>query len=241
MLEEVNLPLDASSDFLGLRSQQQQHHIPHYPSTFFSSRYIRSEDDSIMAPPETTRLDAEVERLKQQFGTVSTEKEIEAASHYCSMLRNSKEDELKDKIWRQYLRRHCDTDRVWNEIAIYRLLGRNSRFFVRGQHLDSMALEDLRCALELWVSLAVEGGLTPFLQHEEVKTIYEGDGSAAEVFRAYIDTYRTKAGIHEWKREYMSELRYTIYERVRGIRASKEESSPGNPPPFGNAVRSWAS
>lgn len=83
LLEGVNLPLDASSDFRGLRSQQQQHHIPHYPPTFSSSRHIRFEDDSIMPPsPETTRLDAEVERLKQQFGTVSTEKEIEAASHY---------------------------------------------------------------------------------------------------------------------------------------------------------------
>jgi hypothetical protein len=231
---------DSSSGFFVFNSQQHQHKSSLYLH-FSSTSQVRLEDDSTMSrSPETTRLDTEVDRLRQQFGTVSTPEKVAEASHYCSMLHSSNEDDLKDRIWRRYVRQHCDYGRVCNEITMYRLMGHSSHFFVHNEHLDSPALEELCCAMEFWVSLAIEGGLTPLLQHEEVKTVYEGLGSAADIFRAYIDTYKTEAGITTWTKQHMSELRYSMYQRIQGIRVLKKESSPSNPPILAEALHSTA-
>jgi len=85
-------------------------------------------------------------------------------------------------------------------------------------------LDELACSLECWVALKAGGALEPFLKQPEVEAVAKRGGCVAEVFRAYLDVYKTKAGISEWNIEHFYEMKCKLYEaddNFREIRAKR--------------------
>ena len=176
---------------------------------------------------ELKRVVAAARNLYEELGTFSTFEQIAEGSHYVSMLRNTKDDDFKDQVWRRYVKEYCNHGWVWNQITLYRATGKSSHFFAPDEDLDFLTLNELSCALELWVSLIVAGKVQRLLQHEDykgVKMLQASGASVAEVFRAYLNVHKARAGIDKWTKMAMCDMRFTIYEMVQEVR--EEESRP---------------
>jgi len=170
---------------------------------------------------ELRRVVAAARDLHEELGTLSTLEQIAEASHYVSMIRNTKDDDFKEKIWRRYVKEYCNHGWVWDQISIYRHTAQSSHFFAPGEELDYLILNELTCALELWCSLIMAGKLQRLLQHEDyqgVIALQESGASPAEVYRAYINVHKGRAGIDKWTKMAMCDMRFTIYEMVQEVR-----------------------
>ncbi|KAE9375835.1 hypothetical protein N431DRAFT_454439 [Stipitochalara longipes BDJ] len=176
---------------------------------------------------ELRRVVAAARDLHEELGTLSTFEQIAEGSHYVSMIRNTREDDFKDQVWRRYVKEYCNHGWVWNQITLYRHTGQSSHFFAPDEDLDYLTLDELTCAWELWVSLIVAGKLQRLLQNQEyngVKTLQESGASPAEVFRAYINVHKSRASIDKWTKRSMSDMRFTIYEAVLEVRHEGDRS-----------------
>jgi hypothetical protein len=101
------------------------------------------------------------------------------------------------------------------------MMGKTSKYFVQDQVLDCDTLKQLVAALEFWVFLVVEGDLDPLLEHEDVKRVYESNGSSAEVFRAFLKMQKVK----HWTRNDMNQVVFGVYEAVEGFKNRKQEAN----------------
>jgi hypothetical protein len=110
-----------------------------------------------------------------------------------------------------------DICRIWLDVGIFRMLGKVSAYYVDEEVLEFEALDELRCAIEHWVFLAVADRLGPLVNHESVKAIKEVFGPGAETLYAYMDLFKAEQGFEEWTPENMTDLRVSIYKVVAAI------------------------
>jgi hypothetical protein len=177
---------------------------------------------------EKNRLNAAAHALEEELGTLSTSEQIANGGHYRSMLRNGAEDIFKDAVWGVFMekiRKSCDKERLWDEMAIYRLIGQTSHFLVPDEELDKRTLHNLERALELWVFLAVAQKLYLLLRHQDYKQVRAlkeklkvNSASPAVVFQAFVSICKNRAGINRWTEAHMNDVRYGIYEVVLHVR-----------------------
>lgn len=173
------------------------------------------------------QMAAAARALEEEAGALSTFDQIANGSDYLSTLRNTEEDDVKEKVWRNYIgsRKWTDRQRICDEISIYRLIGQTWCLLVPDEFLDNRTCHELQGAVEHWVFLVVAGKLHLVLQREEfteVKALKEHGSSPAEVFRAYVKTFKDRAGISDWAKLHMNILRRGIYEFVLHVREQGE-------------------
>jgi hypothetical protein len=178
---------------------------------------------------EKKRVSAAVRALHEELGTLSTAEQIVKASRHCSMIRNTAECQFKDKVWRAYIRQHCDHKPVWSEISIYRLVNQTSHFFLSDQDRSILVSDDLCHALELWMFLAAVDKLPLLLQGDHyniVVALKERGASPAEVFRTYMNVRKVWAGFDKWTKKHINDMRYAIYKVVLQVRRQLESDEP---------------
>jgi hypothetical protein len=188
------------------------------------------------------RLNAAADALEEELGTLSTSEQIANGSHYRSMLRNGAEDIFKDAVWGVFMekiRKSCDKERLWDEMAIYRLIGQTSHFLVPDEELDKRTLHNLERALELWVFLAATEKLYLLLRHQDYKQVRAlkeklkvNSASPAVVFQAFVSICKNRAGITRWTETHMNDLRYGIYEVVLHVRQGGDVPHQSGTMPF---------
>jgi len=103
------------------------------------------------------------------------------------------------------------------------MMGQTSDYLTRNQSLDLYTLRKLVSVLEFWVFLAMRGGLGHLVDYEEVQKVC-ADGSPEEVFRAFLDIRKAKAGCHNWTVDYMHEVLFTVYQTVEAFRKSTQKT-----------------
>jgi hypothetical protein len=182
------------------------------------------------AQEEARRVKEEKANIKQLFGKLNEKKHIQEAVQYEASLRNSEEDCFKRQLSREYIAKDSNGLHARVEMSIYRMMGETSIFFVRGQALDYDTLKPLLSIVEFWAFLAMAGGLGPFLAHKDVKKVYKGDGSAAEVFRAFLDVAKAKAKFDKWDQYRINEVLYMIHTIVDDVHNCIIDFSPTTTP-----------
>ncbi|KAE9375832.1 hypothetical protein N431DRAFT_463896 [Stipitochalara longipes BDJ] len=152
----------------------------------------------------------EKEDLKRLLGKFEEPKQIARAVHYDASLRNSEDDRIKAQALSKYISTVANGLHARAEMQIYRMMGDTSN-------------------LGVWAFLAMAGGLCLFLEHKDIDRVYSSGGSAAEVFRAFLDVQKAKGKFERWNQEHMNEVLFTIHEVVKdfqnGISAA---TTPGN-------------
>ena len=190
------------------------------------------------AQEEARRVKEEKANIKKLFGKLNEKKHIQEAVQYEASLRNSEEDCFKRQLSREYIAKDSNGLHARVEMSIYRMMGETSIFFVRGQALDYDTLKPFLSIMEFWAFLAMAGGLGPFLGHKDVKKVYKGDGSAAEVFRAFLDVAKAKAKFDKWDQYRMNEVLYMINTIVDDVHNCIIDYSPATTP--GKSLRRWS-
>lgn len=170
---------------------------------------------------EKIEFGKEKEQLKELLGELEKPQQIANAVHYEASLRNSDQDYNKRRVLSSYLSTESNGVHARAEMQIYRMMGKTSKYFVQDQVLDCDTLKQLVAALEFWVFLVVEGDLDPLLEHEDVKRVYESNGSSAEVFRAFLKMQKVK----HWTRNDMNQVVFSVYEAVEGFKNRNQEAN----------------
>jgi len=215
------LTLKYSHSFRMLRSSKLNHR---------ATTTIMDYQAQAQAQEEARRVKEEKANIKKLFGKLNEKKHIQEAVQYEASLRNSEEDCFKRQLSREYIAKDSNGLHARVEMSIYRMMGETSIFFVRGQALDYDTLKPFLSIMEFWAFLAMAGGLGPFLGHKDVKKVYKGDGSAAEVFRAFLDVAKAKAKFDKWDQYRMNEVLYMINTIVDDVHNCIIDYSPATTP-----------
>jgi len=174
---------------------------------------------------EKIEFGKEKEQLKELLGKLEKPQQIANAVHYEASLRNSDQDYDKRQVLSNYLSTELNGLHARAEMQIYRMMGKTSKYFVQDQVLDCDTLRQLVAALEFWVFLALEGDLGPLLEHKDVKRVYESNGSAAEVFRAFLRMQKRNRGNRPWTHNHMSQVVFSVHEAVEAFENRNQKAN----------------
>lgn len=152
-------------------------------------------------------------------------KQIANAVHYESSLRNGEDDRVRRQIVRAYIPKGPRGPHARFEMQIYRMMGKNSKYFTHAQELDLDGLKALTMILEFWAYLSMAGELDPLLQHEDIQKVFVSDCSPASVFRAFLDVQRVQGEVLRWSAWHLDEVVYTVHKVVEEFQNKTLESS----------------
>lgn len=184
-----------------------------------------------MSQHEKLELQKEIENVKELLGKLEKSNQIAKVVQYESSLGNSEQDHLKRKVLTKHIHTAGNGLHARIDMQIYRMMGETSKFFTRDQALDYETLKQLLVMVEFWAFLAMGGGLGPFLEHEDIKRVYSSGGSAAEVFRAFLDVQNKAGTFDKWTFEHMNDVLLTVHEVVEAFKnGDPEVISPGKFP-----------
>ncbi|KAL2068547.1 hypothetical protein VTL71DRAFT_14884 [Oculimacula yallundae] len=196
-----------------------------------------------LEPQENARVAAfvaEIKLLAPILGSLSTPDQIAEASHRLTTLRIPGTSATKLGAVNYYIDNHGHGRWTWLEIGLYCMIGQTSEFLLDGQKLasdpkvradtnsdDHRALMELGGAVQTWSYLALEGALGHLLMHDDVHEVKQRNGSAAELFRAYLRAH----GVREWDSTKMFGMGQNIHKVAYDFRRiNKERGSPGPDP-----------
>jgi hypothetical protein len=75
--------------------------------------------------------------------------------------------------------------------------------------------------LEFWVFLTLEGALGPLLKYKDIKVIYKSNGSAIEIFRAFLKMEKVKRGFRPWIYNNINQVVFSVHRQKRQERSKQ--------------------
>jgi hypothetical protein len=179
---------------------------------------------------EKCEIKNEMDNLKALLGKLDKGRQIAKAVHYEASLRNSSQDLIKRQALSKYISNAGNGLHARLEMEIYRLMGETSKYFMGDQVLDLETLKQLVAVLEFWAFLAMGGALGTLLEHKDIQRVWSCGGSAAEVFRAFLDVHKAKRKFGKWTLEHTQEVNFIVHEVVGEYQRGEQDLEPSGRP-----------
>ena len=172
---------------------------------------------------------AEAASLKKLIGRVTTPGQILKAAHYLDHLKDTENDELRERVFEAVMEEGADFVRAWDEISFCRMIGEPAAHVVRtGPGPENKRLfEELHILAQHWVMLAGNRVLGKLGEHKDVKTAEAGSCSMPGQLRAYLEAYRREKGFDQWTYAHMSDARSKVVEVCYEFQQKKGLFPPG--------------
>jgi hypothetical protein len=183
-----------------------------------------------MTDHEKGEIRKEMDNLKALLGKLDKGKKIAKAVHYEASLRNSDQGGIKHQALSKYISNAGNGLHARLEMEIYRLMGETSKYFMRDQVLDLETLKQLAAVLEFWAFLAMGGALGTLVEHKHIQRVWSYGGSAAEVFRAFLDVQKAKRKFEKWTVEHIYEVNLIVHEVVEDYQRAEQDLKPSGKP-----------
>ncbi|KAI9049790.1 hypothetical protein LZ554_005941 [Drepanopeziza brunnea f. sp. 'monogermtubi'] len=148
------------------------------------------------------------------LGRVSTQEQVASAAHLLMTTHYGGEGLEDLGALKRYIKNQPRSHWRWLEIEIYQHFGQITPYFFES-NLDEKQqfCEDIRSSVRHWAHLSMEGALG------------QSNGSSAEMFRAYIRSYITKAEVEKWDQKSIRGLNQEIYKDIENLRRGKGDGT----------------
>lgn len=182
----------------------------------------RSGQDARGGPPEPARRTqtSETEVLANLVHKIETREDFLKCMDYRESGETGQEDVFRNRVYQAYVKKKCNSDRVYSEYDMFNIYGEISEYFLPDDDVDDDMAAELACTSKLYMAVAARNALHLLDEdyNDDHESIAQSNGTMAQKYKAHLERFRLNEGFDEWNVQRVLSVRPAIYRAVKTSR-----------------------